>query len=519
MRTASVRLRLLIIAAVVGVSVWILFPPWETISLGLDLRGGLQLVLRVRTEEALRRQTRAAAEQLEEQFARTGAATAKVEVVSPSELVVSGIVERGLQASQDGHEVLPTTSVGLESQFDRFITGPATTFRLKPDVVRQIRRDTVQQAIETIERRVNQLGLSEPVVAPYTDEDQVLVQLPGVEDVEGAKRIIRATAQLRLTVVERGPFASRDAALQGYGSVLPDDVEILPGSTERGGETVFYVVASEPVVTGADLRNAQQSLDDFNRPAVAFTLRTDAGRRFGEFTARHVNRVMATVVDDRVVAVATIISRIDDRGQIVGLTREEMIEQVITLNSGALPATLDYLDQRTVSATLGQAAIRAGVLASLGGLALVTVFMLAYYKAMGLNAFVSIAVNLLVLLALMALVDAKLTLPGIAGFVLTIGMGVDSNVLIFERIREELATAAGRRSAIHAAFDRVWITIVDTHVASLLAAAVLFQFGTGPVRGFATTLALGLLANVFTAVFVSKTIFDLTSRRRKSAGQ
>ena len=531
MRTASIRFRLLIIAAVVGVSVWIVFPPSETIGLGLDLRGGLQLILRVRTEEALRQQTRAAAEQLEEQLTRTGLSGATVAVVNPSELVVSGIaaestVVRGLQPPQgepqppqDAVEMLRMASVGLESQFDRVTTGTTTAFRLKPDIARQIRRDTVRQAIETIERRVNELGLTEPVVAPYTDEDQILVQLPGVDDIDGAKRIIRATAQLRLTVVERGPFASRDAALQAYGSVLPADVEILPGRTETSGETVFYVVAREAAVTGADLRNAQQSLDEFNRPAVAFTLRTEAGRRFGEFTARHVNRLMATVVDDRVVAVATIISRIDDRGQIVGLTREEMIEQVITLNSGALPATLDYLDQRTVSATLGEAAIRAGVLASLGGLGLVTIFMLAYYKGMGLNAFVSIALNLLVLIALMVMVDARLTLPGIAGFVLTIGMGVDSNVLIFERIREELATAAGPRSAINAAFDRVWITIVDTHVASLIAAAVLFQFGTGPVRGFATTLALGLLANVFTAVFVSKTIFELNGRRRQSAGR
>jgi preprotein translocase subunit SecD len=257
----------------------------------------------------------------------------------------------------------------------------------------------------------------------------------------------------------------------------------------------------------------QHALDEFNRPAVAFTLRPDAARRFGEFTAHHVKGVIATVVDDRVVSVAAIVSRIEDRGQIVGLSREEMNQQVITLKSGALPAGLDYLDQRTVSATLGEASIRAGVLASLAGLALVTVFMLAYYKAMGVNAFVTIALNLLIVVALMAYFDAKLTLPGIAGLVLTIGMGVDSNVLIFERIREELVTAAGPRAAVRAAFDRVWITIVDTHIASLVAAAVLFQFGTGAIRGFALTLAIGLLANVFTAVFVSKTLFDLVLRR------
>ena len=505
MRTASVRLRLLIITAVVGASVWALYPPAEKIKLGLDLRGGLQLVLRVRTADALRQQTRAAAEQLQEQLMRAGLPADAVGVVSESAFVVRGI----------GDAVFRIAAVDLESQFDRTADGSTWTFRLKPPVVQQIRRDTVRQAIETIERRVNELGLTEPVVAPYTDEDQILVQLPGVEDVEGAKRIIRATAQLRLTLVERGPFPGREAALDAYGDALPHDVEILPGRADGTGETVYYAVAKQPVVTGADLRTVQASLDEFTRPAVAFSLRPDAARRFGEFTGRNVNRVMATIVDDRIASVATIISRIEDRGQIVGLTREEMLEQVITLKSGALPATLDYLDQKTVSATLGEAAIRAGVMASLGGLAVVTVFMLAYYRTQGVNAFVSIALNLLVLLALMALFGAKLTLPGIAGLVLTIGMGVDSNVLIFERIREELASAAGPRAAVHAAFNRVWITIVDTHVASLIAAAVLFQYGTGPLRGFAVTLTLGLLANVFTAVFVSRTIFDLVLRRRE----
>ena len=506
MRTASVRVRLLIIAAVVGLSLWALYPPAETIDLGLDLRGGLQLVLRVRTEEALRQQTRSAAEQVQEALTRNGVRWDKVDVVTPSELVVTGV---------DNADALRTATLGLDPQFERVTTGSTHTFRLRPQAEQQLRRDTVQQSIETIERRVNELGLTEPIVAPYTEDDQILVQLPGVENIEEAKRVIRATAQLRLTLVERGPFAAREAALQAYGGVLPPDIEVLPEHVDSG--TVYYAVARLPAVVGADLRNAQQSLDEFNRPAVAFTLRPDAARRFGEFTARHVNRLMATVVDDRVASVATIISRIDDRGQIVGLTREEMTEQVITLKSGALPAGLDYLDQRTVSATLGQASIRAGVLASLGGLVLVTVFMLAYYKGMGLNAFVSIVLNLLVLLALMAFFGGQLTLPGIAGLVLTIGMGVDSNVLIFERIREELATANGPRSAVHAAFDRVWITIVDTHIASLIAAAVLFQFGTGPVRGFAVTLALGLAANVFTAVFVSKTIFDVALRRRTPA--
>jgi preprotein translocase subunit SecD len=507
MRTVSVRLRLLIIAAVVGVSAWAVYPPAAKINLGLDLKGGIQLVLRVRTDDALRIQTQLAAEQLRDALTRAGAGAGagRVEVTAPSAFIAVNVADT---------QVFRDALAGLEPLFERTVNGSTHTFRLRPQVARELRRETMQQEIETINRRINELGLAEPTVAPYTDDDQILVQLPGVEDIEGAKRVIRATGQLRLTLVERGPFASREAALTAYGNAVPSTLEILPARAERSAATVYYVLAKQPVATGADLRSVQQAVDEFNRPAVAFTLRPEPARRFGEFTEQHINRVIATVVDDRVVSVATIISRIEDRGQIVGLTREEMNEQLITLKSGALPAGLDYLDQRTVSATLGKASIRAGVAASAAALALVTVFMLVYYKAMGVNASVTIAVNLLIVVALMAYFDAKLTLPGIAGLVLTIGMGVDSNVLIFERIREELATAAGLRSAVRAAFDRVWITIVDTHVASLVAAAVLFQFGTGAVRGFALTLAIGLLANVFTAVFVSKTLFDLVLRRR-----
>jgi preprotein translocase subunit SecD len=216
-------------------------------------------------------------------------------------------------------------------------------------------------------------------------------------------------------------------------------------------------------------------------------------------------------------SVATIQGRITDSGQITGITREEMLDQVITLKSGALPASMDYLEERTVGPSLGQDSIRAGVTASLAGLALVVVFMVFYYKLTGFNAVVSIVVNLLILLGLMAFIPVTMTLPGVAGFILTIGMGVDSNVLIFERIKEELATARGARAAVNAGFDRVWWTIVDTHVSSLIAALLLLQFGTGPIRGFAVTLIIGLLSNVFTAVFVSRTMFELILSRRHQA--
>ena len=499
-----IRTRVLIIAAVVAWSVWTIYPPERTIPLGLDLNGGVHLVMRVKADEVLRRDTQSAAERLRARLAEERAPFTSVDVISATEFRVTGAADDA--AFREASRELDTT-------FDRESQRAAQSFRMKPAIVQSKRSDTIQQALHTIERRVNELGVSEPVVARYGDEDQILVQLPGLAEVEQAKRVIKSTAQLRLTLLENGPFPSREAALQAYGLQLPADLEILPGPSANDRPT-FSVVQKTPVVSGTDLRDARPSVDEFNRPAVAFTLTSEAGQRFGAFTERHVNGTLATVLDNRVVAVATIISRIDDRGQIAGLSREEMLQQVITLKSGALPADLEYLAEHTVGASLGRESIRSGVAASVGGLALVGLFMLAYYRASGLNALISILINLVILVGLVAFIPVTMTLPGVAGLILTIGMGVDSNVLIFERIREELAKTRRARPAVTAAFDRVWITIVDTHVTSLVAAAFLFQFGTSPIRGFATTLTIGLVANVFTAVFVSRTLFDVALRWR-----
>ena len=244
------RMRLFVILAVVVLSVWAIYPPGDRINLGLDLRGGVHLVLRVKTDAANR-------------------------------------------------------------------------------------EETVRQAMAVIERRVNELGVSEPVIARYSEADQILVQLPGVADVDRAKQIIKSTSQLRLTLVERGPFDTSEAARRDFGGTLPFSTDVLPwrpGGVAGPGDGPFYVVQKTPAVTGADLRDVRQSVDEYNQPAVAFTLTPDAARRFGDLTARHVNGRLATVVDNRIVAVATIISRIDDRGQIVGISREEMLEQIVNLN-------------------------------------------------------------------------------------------------------------------------------------------------------------------------------------------
>ena len=281
---------------------------------------------------------------------------------------------------------------------------------------------------------------------------------------------------------------------------------------------MYYLVRRVAGITGRDLRNARPTLDENNRPAVSFSLNRDGAAKFGTFTQANIGRQLGIVLDNRVQSAPAIQSRIDDEGRITGtFTTQEAQDLSLKLRSGALPANLTYLEERMVGPSLGADSIRAGITAALGGLFLVTLFMLIYYKAAGFNALLSIAVNLTILLGLMAYAGATMTLPGIAGFILTIGMGVDSNVLIFERIKEELATAKGVRAAVNAGFDRVWWTIVDTHVASLIAAAFLFQFGTGPIRGFATTLTIGLLANVFTAVFVSRAVFELVLSRRRAA--
>jgi preprotein translocase subunit SecD len=509
----NLKWRIGLIVAVIGLSVWAFVPPEQKVKLGLDLKGGVHLVLRVKTDDALKVETDTTVERLRDALTRAGVAFSKIEATGTTEFRVEGIQDDAAFRAQ---------AADAETVFDRSSEAGGYSYRMKPNVANQLREETVAQALETIERRVNELGVAEPIVARYGPQDQILVQLPGVSDVRRAKEIIRSTARLELRLVEQGPFPSQEAALQAFNNVLPADAEVLPGRAEGSGSgpagtasAVYYVVKKVPVVSGNDLRNAQQSLDEFNRPAVAFTLKQDAAVRFGSFTEANLGRGLAIILDGRVMTAPTIQGRITDSGQITGITREEMLDQVITLKSGALPASMDYLEERTVGPSLGQDSIRAGVTASLAGLTLVVMFMAFYYKLTGLNAVVSIGVNLVILLGLMAAIPVTMTLPGVAGFILTIGMGVDSNVLIFERIKEELATARGVRAAVNAGFDRVWWTIVDTHVSSLIAALLLLQFGTGPIRGFAVTLIIGLLSNVFTAVFVSRTMFEMVLSRRQ----
>jgi preprotein translocase subunit SecD len=511
----NIRWKLLIILSVIALSVYAFYPPDQKIRLGLDLKGGVHLVLRVQVDDAVRLETQTAADRLREQLRTAGIPEATVTVASPTEFRVENV-------AADKDQAFRQLLTDIDILYNRSSGAGAYVFTMRPNIAVQLRDEAVTQALQTIERRVNELGVAEPIVARHTGADQILVQLPGVSDVRRAKEIIRSTAQLELKLVEQGPFSDEAAARAAYNNNVPPDLQILPGTSEgAAGErpsVVYYVVRRVPAVTGRDLRNSRPTLDENSRPAVSFSLNNEGATRFGAFTQANVGRNLAIVLDNRVFSAPRIEERINDEGRIHGnFTQQEAADLSLVLRSGALPANLTYLEERTVGASLGAESIRAGVSASIAGLLFVLLFMVFYYKLSGFNSLLSITANLVILLGLMAYIGATLTLPGIAGFILTIGMGVDSNVLIFERIKEELQTAKGPRQAVAAGFDRVLLTILDTHVASLIAAAFLFQFGTGPIRGFAMTLTIGLVSNVFTAVFVSRTMFELVLSRRQVA--
>jgi preprotein translocase subunit SecD len=485
-------------------------PSWlqqKQLKLGLDLKGGVHLVLRVQTDDAIRVETDAAAERVREALRMRNIPGS---VSTPS---ISQVRVEGIQPTQDA--AFRDASADLATNFDRSPgTNGSYTFTMKPNVQSQLRADSVVQARQTIERRVNELGVAEPQIAEQGQNgDEILVQLPGVTDVQHAKEIIRSTGLLELKIVEGGPAAKREDLMQG--GQVPEGMEIVPGNADAsGGATVYYMVRKAAAVSGHDLTNARPSVDQNNLPAVSFTLNSEGARKFGTVTETNIGRRLAIILDNRVTSAPTIQSRITDNGQITGVTRDEVTDLSLILKSGALPATLTYLEERTIGPSLGADSIRSGVTASIVGLLLIVAFMLIYYRLSGVNAIIALIFNLIILLGLMAYIGAVMTLPGIAGFVLTMGIGVDSNVLIFERIKEELEAQHGVRAAINHGFSRVFLTLLDTHISALIAALFLIQFGTGPIRGFAYTLIIGLASNLFTSTFVSKTLFELELSRR-----
>ncbi len=496
-----------------GVVIW---PPYEQdgtpgkIRLGLDLKGGIHLVLQVVIEDAYNATVDDAVITAREQAERQGIQFGVVERVDATSFSVQGTEPARVKDMRDVlRDQFGGTWVIREQGEDGFAVQMTDLYK------RQLADQTVDEAKRTLERRVNQLGVAEPVIARHgSTGDQILVQLPGVEDVEQAKRIIKTTAQLSLRLVEDSA-ASEETLLEGAGGRVPDNLVIMSGPGAGPGERTYYLLRRESMITGRDLKNARVGVDENNRPQINFTLNANATDKFSRETRRNIGRQLAVVLDDRVYSAPTIQSKLGADNRITGqFTTEEADELSKILKAGALPASLRYLQELTVGASLGRDSIRDGVRASVAAMAFIVLFMLGYYRLSGLNAVVALFATLLIVMAFLANSGATLTLPGIAGIILIVGVGVDTNVLVFERIREELRNGKTVRVAIQNGFDRVLTTIIDTHLTGLIAAAFLFQFGTGPIKGFAVTLVIGLVANVFASFFLSKFLFEWVLGKR-----
>ncbi len=490
----------------------------KQIKLGLDLQGGTHLILQVQVQEAIAQETDTTVDRLTSLLRSKNIHYDEVRRVDDTHILVRNIDSAQLSQFRDLYSAQYANAWDMAPAAG---DPPGYTLSLRPSAIAAIQEQTMTQSLETIERRINALGLTEPTIQPRggRNANEILVQLPGEGDPARARAVIQAGGQLELKLVEDPrTYSSQSEALAAHGGVLPPGTELVPGRSETrnstgGGDTgeVWYVLSRAPIVTGRDLRSAVENRSTANPGMwqVNFTLSPEAARRFGPFTQNNLGRQMAIVLDHRVTSAPTIQGKIEDSGEITGnFSQESAHDLALTLRAGALPASIKYLEERTVGPSLGADSIRHGVQASVLSLVVVMLFMLVYYRLSGGNAVLALILNLVILLAVLGLFGAVLTLPGIAGVILTIGMGVDSNVLVFERIREELRNGKSSAAAVDAGFDKAFLTIIDTHVTTVVSAFFLFLFGTGPIRGFAISLTIGLIANVFTAIYVSKTIFQ-----------
>jgi preprotein translocase subunit SecD len=491
----------------------------KRIHLGLDLQGGAHLILQVVVSEAVNAETDSTVQRIQQNLKAANIEFTQVYKPDPSGKPESIRIEGIAPAKTTAVRTLLDTKYANQYDLGGGGTENAFALTMKPSEKTALEKKTVQQAIETIRDRVDTLGVSEPLIQEYgLGANQILVELPGIDDLERVKSIIQSTARLEIHAVVGGPYKDEQEAAASVGGALPPDDVLVHGSGNLvSGSDSVYVLQRVSVVAGSDFRSADPGTDsNTGQREVRFTLTNEAGDRFYEFTSNNVGRGMAVVMGGSVREVANIKSAIRDSGVITGsFSQDEVTVLSKMLRTGALPASLNYLEDRTVGASLGADSIRKGVTAAVVGVLIVMIFMLVYYKASGINADLALFLNLLILLGFLGFSSATLTLPGIAGVILTIGMGVDSNVLIFERIREEMRAGKAPSAAVDQGFAHAWVTIIDTHVTTIVSAAILFLFGSGPVKGFAVTLTFGLLANLFTAVFVSRVIFEWHLNRLK----
>lgn len=485
----------------------------ERIHLGLDLKGGSHLVMQIQVQDAFKSEADTVVQRLRSDLNAKGVSFTDITRNDPTTIEDGkniAITISGVPSTQAGDlRQVVTDNYGAVWNFAA--SGQDYRLTMKPTEALRLTRDTRTQVMNTIEKKINGLGLAESTVQARggtNSESEILVQLPGVDDPARIKQVLKQAAKLELFEVQGGPFSSREEAIQSKNGVLGFGSQIK--SAGRNAE--YYILARSAVVTGRDVRNAQAQKNSTNGTwETNFVLTQDASKRFGDFTGSHIGQRLAIVLDDQVLMAPTINAKISDNGVIENIgDQQEASDLALNLRAGSLPAGLAYLEDRTVGASLGADSIRSGMIAGLVGLIAVVAVMLVYYKGAGVNATVALLLNALILIAALAWFGAVLTLPGIAGIILTIGMAVDSNVLIFERIREELRGGKGVLAAIDNGFGKAFITIIDTHLTTIVSCAFLFLFGTGPVKGFAVTLVIGLFANLFTAVFVSRVMFEWT---------
>jgi preprotein translocase subunit SecD len=497
--------KLLLALAVLVASLVIAYPIQKKIKLGLDLKGGIHLVLQVMTEDAINMETDLEIVRLQELLKKNNITFTTIAKDKPGRFTVQGV-----NPDQEGK------TRDIFDQYSRdwdyiFISNKAS-FSIKTLVSQFLKDQAVNQTVETIRNRVDIFGVAEPLIQRQGGE-RIVVELPGIEDPEHVKNIIKVTAILEWKLVKAGPAPDEETLLKDFGGKVPEDMEVVKGDPKRG-HSGFYLVSRVASVTGKDLRSVRRSVDEWNNPAVSFTLNPDGARRFEKVTGENIGKPLAIILDEKIQSAPNIHAQISDSGIISGgFTPEEADDLVVILKAGALPAGIKYLEERTIGPSLGADSVRQGMLAGLVAIISVMAFMIFYYRLSGMNAIVALILNVIILFGALAYFRATLTLPGIAGIILSIGMAVDANVLIFERIKEEQALGKSILSSISLGFSRAFSAIFDSNLTTIISAIFLFQFGTGPIKGYAVTLIIGLTANLFTAVFVSHLIFDMTIKK------
>ncbi len=549
MKKSSLWIRTAIIAVITLVALYMVFGPRNSftaddfslagiqrnlsnnISLGLDLKGGSHLLMKVKTDEYLTTLTKNNKEAIV-----NSAKKANLEIGEATYITEKNKYQVSVNVPDSAKTAGILEEINKQGIFDvnswtQSTSGNTLTWSLPVQAQKILSQQATEQVLKIIESRINAFGVKEPTLQKVgaPDSGQILLQMPGLEDPQRVKDLIGSKSKLELVKVVSPPspnlatYPTKEAALQSIGGKESDSMKVFPYNEREDNATdpevpnpqnkqptKFVVVEYPSVIDGSEMRDAGAipQAQNSNQYYISFALKPVGAQKFGDWTLRNINNYMGVVLNNEVKSIAFIKSQITDQGQIDGrFTKESANDLVLTLKSGALPAEIEYQEERTVGPSLGADSIRAGVAASLGGLAFVVIFMLIYYRGSGVNAVVALVLNMLLTMAGMVWLGSTMTLPGIAGLILGIGMAVDSNVLIFERIREELRKGVAVKDSVDLGFEHAFVTIIDTHVTTILSSIILYMYGSGPIKGFAVTLILGLLINLFSAVFVSRTIF------------